>query len=53
MSTLYELLVMGSPAKVKRPLTDEEVAGLDQYWKNYVEYTKVYKEELKSQYRER
>lgn len=38
-------LVMGSPAKVKRPLTDEEVAGLDQYWKNYVEYTKKYKDE--------
>jgi carbonic anhydrase/acetyltransferase-like protein (isoleucine patch superfamily) len=38
-------LVMGSPAKVKRPLTDEEVAGLDQYWKNYVEYTKIYRGE--------
>lgn len=39
-------LVMGSPAKVKRPLTDEEVDGLDQYWKNYVELTKKYNEEL-------
>jgi carbonic anhydrase/acetyltransferase-like protein (isoleucine patch superfamily) len=38
-------LVMGSPARVKRPLTDEEVAGLDQYWKNYVEYTKIYRGE--------
>ena len=38
-------LVMGAPAKVKRPLTDEEVAGLDVFWKNYVEYTKIYKEE--------
>jgi carbonic anhydrase/acetyltransferase-like protein (isoleucine patch superfamily) len=37
-------LVMGSPAKVKRPLTDEEAAGLDQYWKNYVEYTSQYRE---------
>ena len=36
-------LVMGAPAKVKRPLTDEEVAGLDVFWKNYVEYTKQYK----------
>ena len=36
-------LVIGVPAKVKRPLTDEEVAGLDRYWQNYVEYTKVYK----------
>lgn len=38
-------LVMGMPAKVKRPLTDEEVAGLDLYWQNYVEYTKMYKSE--------
>lgn len=36
-------LVMGVPAKVKRPLTDEEVAGLAQFWKNYIEYTKEYK----------
>src|SRR6266576_5072160 len=39
-------LVMGVPAKVKRALTDEEVAGLDVFWKNYVELTRVYKEEL-------
>ncbi len=38
-------LVIGVPARVKRPLTDEEVAGLDQYWQNYVEYTGKYKEE--------
>lgn len=36
-------LVIGVPAKVKRPLTDEEVAGLAQYWRNYIEYTKQYK----------
>ena len=36
-------LVMGVPARVKRPLTDEEVAGLAQYWQNYIEYTKQYK----------
>jgi carbonic anhydrase/acetyltransferase-like protein (isoleucine patch superfamily) len=35
-------LVMGSPARVKRPLTDEEVAGLKQFWRNYIEYTRVY-----------
>ena len=39
-------LVMGLPAKVKRTLTDEEVAGLDVFWKNYVRYTRVYKEEM-------
>jgi carbonic anhydrase/acetyltransferase-like protein (isoleucine patch superfamily) len=36
-------LVLGVPAKVKRPLTDEEVAGLAHYWQNYVEYTRLYK----------
>jgi len=38
-------LVMGMPARVKRPLTDEEIAGLDRYWQNYVEYSAYYLEE--------
>ena len=38
-------LVMGMPARVKRPLTDEEVAGLDRFWQNYVEYSAMYLEE--------
>lgn len=38
-------LVMGSPAKVKRELTDEEVANLDYFWQNYVEFTEQYKSE--------
>lgn len=38
-------LVMGVPARVRRELTGEEVAGLDRFWKNYVEYTRVYREE--------
>lgn len=38
-------LVMGVPAKVKRPLTDEEVARLNVNWRNYVEYTRAYLEE--------
>ena len=38
-------LVMGLPAKVKRPLTDDEVAGLALFWQNYVNYTKKYKDE--------
>ena len=38
-------LVMGIPARVKRPLTDEEVAGLNLFWMNYVEYTKLYLQE--------
>ncbi len=38
-------LVMGLPAKVKRTLSDEEVAELDVFWKNYVGLTRIYKEE--------
>jgi len=40
-------LVMGRPARVKRSLSDEEVAGLDVFWKNYVELTKEYLYEAK------
>ena len=36
-------LVMGFPAKVKRPLTNEEVAGLEVFWQNYVEYREIYR----------
>jgi len=38
-------LVMGMPARVKRPLTDEEVASLDRFWQNYVEYSAAYMKE--------
>ena len=38
-------LVMGFPAKVKRELTEQEVAELEVFWKNYVQYTREYKEE--------
>lgn len=38
-------LVMGIPARVKRPLTDEEITGLDAFWKNYVDYVPKYKSE--------
>ena len=37
-------LVRGAPAKVKRPLDDEEIAGLDLFWQNYVNYVKRYRE---------
>jgi carbonic anhydrase/acetyltransferase-like protein (isoleucine patch superfamily) len=36
-------LVIGAPARIKRPLGDEEVAGLNVFWQNYIEYTKQYK----------
>jgi gamma-carbonic anhydrase len=35
-------LVMGSPARVKRPLTDEEVASILESAANYVRYKKDY-----------
>lgn len=38
-------LVMGLPARVKRPLTDVEVAGLNGFWMNYVKYSSMYMEE--------
>ena len=38
-------LVMGVPARVKRPLSDEEVQGLDAFWMNYVQYIPIYHQE--------
>ncbi len=35
-------LVMGSPARVKRKLSDEEVKDLEKFWRNYVELSRVY-----------
>jgi carbonic anhydrase/acetyltransferase-like protein (isoleucine patch superfamily) len=35
-------LVVGVPARIKRALTDEELAGLDQSWRNYVNYKEKY-----------
>lgn len=37
-------LVMGSPGRVKRELTDEEVEKYSKNWKNYVELSKIYLE---------
>jgi carbonic anhydrase/acetyltransferase-like protein (isoleucine patch superfamily) len=36
-------LVLGSPARVKRALTDDELAFLDRSWQNYTELKKHYK----------
>jgi carbonic anhydrase/acetyltransferase-like protein (isoleucine patch superfamily) len=35
-------LVLGMPAKVKRELSDEEVAGIDVYGQRYYEYKETY-----------
>lgn len=36
-------LVMGSPARVRRKLTDDEIYNLARFWQNYTELLKVYK----------
>ena len=41
-------LVMGSPGKVKRPLTDEEVAEIRWYADNYVNYRLDYSTETRT-----
>lgn len=38
-------LVLGSPARVRRELRDEEVADLDKFWQNYVAYGRIYQNE--------
>ena len=35
-------LVLGMPARVKRPLSDEEVKGIDEYARRYYEYKETY-----------
>ena len=36
--------VIGTPARVKRELTDEEVQDLERFWRGYVELSAKYKE---------
>ncbi len=38
-------LVMGSPARVKRELSDDEFYNLARFWQNYTELLKTYKQE--------
>jgi gamma-carbonic anhydrase len=35
-------LVLGSPARVRRELADEEIADLEKFWRNYVGYGQIY-----------
>jgi gamma-carbonic anhydrase len=39
-------MVMGSPAKVRREVTDEEVALINRHWQSYVEYKATYQAEF-------
>jgi gamma-carbonic anhydrase len=36
-------LVLGSPAKVKRELSDDEVKDLERFWRNYVALSRIYR----------
>ena len=40
------VLVMGSPAKVRRELSDDEVADLERFWRNYVSLSRIYQNHL-------
>jgi len=37
-------LVMGSPARVKRELTDDEIYNQSRFWQNYTDLLKIYKQ---------
>jgi len=37
-------LVMGSPARVKRELTDDEIHNQARFWQNYTELLRIYKQ---------
>ena len=37
-------LVMGSPARVKRELTDDEIYNQSRFWQNYTDLLRIYKQ---------
>jgi carbonic anhydrase/acetyltransferase-like protein (isoleucine patch superfamily) len=39
-------MVMGSPAKVRREVTGDEIALIDRHWQNYIEYKNNYVAEI-------
>jgi gamma-carbonic anhydrase len=41
-------MVMGAPAKVRREVTDAEVARINEHWQHYVEYKNAYLEQTKT-----
>ena len=43
-------MVMGSPARVRRQVTDEEIARIDTHWKHYIEYKNEYLAGVKSRF---
>ena len=39
-------MVMGSPAKVRREVTESEIELINRHWQNYIEYKNNYMAEL-------
>jgi carbonic anhydrase/acetyltransferase-like protein (isoleucine patch superfamily) len=37
--------VLGAPARVKRELSDEEIENIQNFWRNYVKLSEIYKGE--------
>jgi len=35
-------MVMGAPAKIRRPVTDQEIARITEHWQHYIEYKNEY-----------
>ncbi|HKG23051.1 MAG TPA: gamma carbonic anhydrase family protein [Blastocatellia bacterium] len=44
-------LVMGSPARVRREVTEEEIGRIDLHWKHYIEYKSNYLAEAVEKHR--
>lgn len=38
--------VLGSPARVKRQLTDAEIENIQRFWRNYVKLSEIYQADL-------
>jgi gamma-carbonic anhydrase len=38
--------VLGSPARVKRTLSNEEIEDLQHFWRNYVKLSQIYRQEI-------
>ena len=44
-------MVMGAPAKIRRQVTDEELARINEHWQHYVEYKNQYLAEQEGELR--
>lgn len=40
------VLVLGSPARIKRELSEDEVKDLEKFWRNYVSLSRIYRNQI-------